>query len=239
VVAIEALTAVLTDVSGQLVALIGSQNRLADSVAELVGQGASATPPPPAAPTDMSGVVSALKRVGDSVAQAVKAAAAARTAPEAAAPEAAPEAEPADDEAAADEAPTDEAPADESPADEALADADADADAEGDEAEAEAAPEAEAAAEPEPEPEPAPLRGTRVAVGHSAAGRSASANVPPSIHKTATARQAPPVVRAPDTSERGYAVTIKPAIAVVLGKYLPKALQVVSDTLGSVGKPKE
>ena len=29
---------------------------------------------------------------------------------------------------------------------------------------------------------------------------------------------------------------IKPAIAVALGKYLPKALQMVSDTLG---KPKE
>jgi len=34
----------------------------------------------------------------------------------------------------------------------------------------------------------------------------------------------------------GGSVAIKPAIAVALGKYLPKALKIVSDTLG---KPKD
>ena len=73
-------------------------------------------------------------------------------------------------------------------------------------------------------------------MGHATASQKPGANLPPSIHKSSTSRGKPPVVRAPDTSEQGYAVTVKPAIAVALGKYLPKALKIVSDTLG---KPKE
>ena len=253
--ALEALTAVVNDMSGQIGSMVALQTRIADAVDELVAQGASAgsappQPPPPAPSVDMSGVVSALKRMGDSVAQAVKQATAGRPAAEPETPAATDEAPAADDApAATDEAPpaddaaeapaADEVPAaDEAPAEEAPAEERADeAPAAEPEAAAEPEPEPEAApAEPEPAPAPASAA-LRVAVGHATASQKPGANLPPSIHKTAAGRGKPPVVRAPDTSEQGYAVAIKPAIAVALGKYLPKALKIVSDTLGKPQDP--
>ena len=65
----------------------------------------------------------------------------------------------------------------------------------------------------------------------------AGPNLPPSIHGTAAADGPPPTREekphlAPDTSEQGYAVTVKPVVAKALGTYLPKLLQGISDTLG-------
>ena len=101
-------------------------------------------------------------------------------------------------------------------------------------------PEPEPEPEPTPEPEPEPAPAPRTTVSYVADPGPEGPNLPPSIHSQGQA-PAPeggsssterPVVRAPDTSEQGYAVTIKPVVAKALGTYLPKALQKISDTLG-------
>jgi hypothetical protein len=183
------------------------------------------------APTDMTSVMSAIKRVGDNVTQAVKQVAAMRpSATSTAAPEPAPQATPPAPEPAA------EAPAESEP--EAVPEApaaDDDAPAAADEADLEAA-----GSEPdEPEPEAAPAAAPpRTTLSYIADPGPEGPNLPPSIHRAAADPEAEPPKReekphlAPDTSQQGYAVTVKPVVAKALGTYLPKALQKISDTLG-------
>ncbi len=84
---------------------------------------------------------------------------------------------------------------------------------------------------PAPEPEPGPRPRSYVA-DRGPEGP----NLPPSIHAAAVTDSSPTREEkphlAPDTSQQGYAVTVKPVVAKALGTYLPKLLQGISDTLG-------